>query len=77
VVALTTIAYDCTLRRPGCALLQAAYGATVSSFDLSRMDRWLLAPTDDLELYVVTDEQLEHLILVTNDSPETEKGEQS
>lgn len=63
---MTLIAYDLTLRRPGCVLLQAALGATVSGFDLARMSGWLLAPTDDLKLYSVDDEQLEQLILTTN-----------
>lgn len=72
---MTTIAYDLTLRRPGCALLQAAYGATVSPFDLHRMDGWLLAPTDDLKLYEVTTDQLEQLVQITNASQEPEKRE--
>lgn len=70
---MITLVYDPILRKPGCALLQAVYGATILPFDLHRMDGWLLAPTDDLKLYGVTPEQLEHLILVTNDSQDAEK----
>lgn len=61
-----TIAYDFTLKRPGCALLQAAFGATLSNFDLGRMDDWLLHPTDDLKVYAITRDQLEQLVQITN-----------
>jgi hypothetical protein len=60
-----TIAYDFTLKRPGCALVQAAFGATLSSFDLHRMDNWLLHPTDDMRFVQVSKEQVEQLVQIT------------
>jgi hypothetical protein len=63
-----TIAYDFVLKRPGCALLQAAFGATLPAFDLHRMDNWLLHPTDDLKMYAITREQLDQLVQITNDA---------
>ena len=60
------IAYDVTLKRPGCALLQAAMGASVPSDKLMEMsDQWLLAPTPDLKLYPCTEEELEAIIQIT------------
>jgi hypothetical protein len=56
-----TIAYDCTLKRPGCILLQAAMGATVPRerfFELFPVETWLLASTDDMKCYRTTDAQL-------------------
>lgn len=61
-----TIAYDFTLKRPGCALIQATYGATISNFELGRMDNWLLFPTDEMKLVAISREQLEQLVVITN-----------
>lgn len=60
-----TIAYDFTLKRPGCAIVQAMYGATINSFDLDRMDNWLLHPTDDMKFVAVSKEQVEQLVQIT------------
>jgi hypothetical protein len=60
-----TLAYDFTLKRPGCALIQAAYGATLSAFDLHRMDNWLLHPTDDMRFVAVSKEQVDQLVEIT------------
>jgi hypothetical protein len=64
----TTIAYDVMLRRPGCAMLQAVLGCSVTPDALSRMlDAWLLHPTPDLKVYSVTEDELEQLISLTNE----------
>ena len=65
-----TIAYDMKLKRPGCALLQASYGASIGNFELSKFDvkNWILAPTDDMKLYTLkTEEELERAIIITKD----------
>jgi hypothetical protein len=59
------IAYDCTLKQPGCVLLQAAMGADVALAHRFNPDHWLLAPTPDLKVYEVTDQQMEQLLVIT------------
>jgi hypothetical protein len=59
------VVYDPVLKRPGCALLQAVMGGTVSA-TLFPSESWLLAPTDDMKAYVVTDEELEILVTIAN-----------
>lgn len=62
------IAYDAALKKPGCVLLQAVMGGTVppskfhECFDAAD---WLLAPTPDLRVYEVTEEQLRKLTEIT------------
>lgn len=59
------IAYDKILMRPGCALLQAAYGGDsgiASHFDT---EDWLLFPTPDLKPYTVTKEELTAVVRLT------------
>jgi hypothetical protein len=59
------IAYDCTLKQPGCVLLQAALGgepALASRFDPKY---WLLAPTPDLKVYEVDERRMEQLLAIT------------
>lgn len=65
---MKTIAYDCTLRRPGCVLVQVGMGATISNQELEftfDTEDWLLAPTPDMKVYPVTDAQLERLGVIT------------
>jgi len=52
------IVYDAGLRRPACPLLQAALGGDswIAGYFPSRL--WLLAPTPDMKLYRLTEEQL-------------------
>jgi len=61
-----TVAYDVELLRVGCALIQAATGATIGNADLMRFDDWLTAPTPGLRLYETTEQELESLIAITN-----------
>ena len=56
-----TLVYDVKLRRPGCVLLQVAMGGTVPSLlfqELFPTESWLLGPTDDMQAYSTTEEQL-------------------
>lgn len=58
------IAFSVEKRRPGCVLLQAAMGGSVPSDQFHRLfpnETWLVSPTDDMQVYVVTEEQLEKL----------------
>ena len=56
------LVYDITLRRPGCALLQAAFGVPGSIAARFPTEDWLLSPTPDLKVYTLTDEQLKKVI---------------
>lgn len=65
-----TIAYDMKLKRPGCAILQSAYGASIGHFELSKfdVDNWILAPTENMKLFTLkTEEELERAILITKE----------
>ncbi len=65
---MKTIAYDAVRKRPGCVLLQAALGATISNREIMEhfdTEDWLLAPTDDMKVYEVTPEQLVKLGAIT------------
>jgi hypothetical protein len=55
---MSRIVYDVKLKRPGCVLLQAAMGGTVLDFVQKFPNEWLLAPTPDMKIYEVTDDQL-------------------
>lgn len=58
------IAFDPKLRRPGCAILQTAFGGTIPSMTFGMKfpsETWLLAPTPAMGLFEVTEEELELL----------------
>ena len=64
---MITVAYDPVLKRPGCAFVQVALGASIGNEDLSRMDGWLTSPTPDMRLFPLANrEQVETLIAITN-----------
>jgi hypothetical protein len=61
------IAFDVKLMRPGCVIIQAAFGGDrllAQRFDPST---WLLAPSENLRLYEITPEQLDVLVERVND----------
>lgn len=62
------IAYDFTLGRPGCALIQAALGGNTSpDFDFDfPSDTWLITPTANMGIYEVNDDQYIYLTLISN-----------
>ena len=55
-----TIMYDCTLRKPGCVLLQCFADLPKELFYRYFGDSncWLVAPTPDMKLYRVTKSML-------------------
>lgn len=60
------IAYDRTLMRPGCAVVQAGLGGTPGIANAFDSHLWLVAPTDDMRVYPLRDEeQLARLIQIT------------
>lgn len=56
------IAFDIKLMRPGCVLLQVALGCRSRIAHKFPVESWLIAPTPDLRVYEITDEQLSRLI---------------
>lgn len=63
-----TIAYDMTLKKPGCAIIQGVFGGTINNFQLQKFDveNWLLSPTDDIKLYTLySEEELNKAIEIT------------
>ena len=66
-----TIAFSVEKRRPGCVLLQAAMGGHLPPgrfLSLFPTETWLLAPTDDMRTYRVTEGQLEQLSAMALDA---------
>lgn len=61
------IAYDAVLKRPGCVLLQAAFGCCPTLTHHFETATWLLAPTPDLKVYEVTEAQLAKLVTITEE----------
>lgn len=51
-----TIYYDMGEKKPGCVLLQAAFGATVDHYFIHGLD-WLLSPSDNGKLYMINNAQ--------------------
>ena len=63
------IAFDVTLRRPGCAIVQALYGADVAIIHRFDPNTWLTSPTPDMKVYEVKDEEmLEKLIVIVREA---------
>jgi hypothetical protein len=57
------IVFDCELRRPGCVLLQAAYGVDPRIAHEFPAETWLISPTKNMARYqIATDEQLDKLV---------------
>ena len=56
------IAFDITLMRPACALLQAAYRCDYALADLFPTEIWLPSPTPDLRVYNMERSQLPLLL---------------
>lgn len=63
--AVTRIAFDTKLRRPGCVLIQAAFGCAPLVAHRFPLDSWLLAPTPDMRVFAATEPQMEKLIKMT------------
>lgn len=52
------VVFDVKLKRPACVLIQSAYGCGEANSIISRIDPrlWLLAPTDDMEVFEISRE---------------------
>lgn len=59
---MSVLAFDTTLRRPGCALIQAALGGDTRAANRFPSETWLTGLTPDMKLYRVTEEQVTKLI---------------
>ena len=63
-----TIAYDFTLMRAGCAIVQVSFGGTIGNEDLMRFDDWLTAPTDNMRLATLNSrEELDAAVALTKE----------
>lgn len=60
------LAYDLTLKKVGCVLLQAVYGGDSRIAHRIGNEHWLFAPTADLRVYELTDDQVEQLVKMHN-----------
>lgn len=65
-----TFVYDKTLNKIGCAILQPLFGGNITNTNLINFntDAWLLAPTPNLKLFSVDNQEtLEKVIKMTNE----------
>lgn len=71
----TRIAFDCTLKRPACVLLQIAFGCPEDlAYYFDSLD-WLVAPTPNMHVYpLANEEQLEHIIKIVGDNSDRSGG---
>ena len=58
------LVYDIKLRRPACALLQVIKGGDLGIANRFPVESWLINPTPDMKLYLVSEDQLKLLIKV-------------
>lgn len=56
------VAFDIKLMRPGCAILQALFGAEPTIADKFDTKTWLVGPTPEMKAYEVTPEELKKLV---------------
>jgi hypothetical protein len=56
-MANVLLAYDCTLKKVGCVLLQAAMGGSSDAANRFDVSTWLVAPTTDLRVYSLPEEK--------------------
>ena len=59
---MPVLVYDITLKRPGCALLQAAMGGTPGIAGSFPSEHWLTSLTPDLKAYKLSTEELKGVI---------------
>jgi hypothetical protein len=55
------VAFDTKLMRPACVLVAAGLGASIDAAKRFPTEWWLLAPTDDMGVYMTTPEELDLL----------------
>lgn len=56
------IAFDLTLMRPGCVLIQAVMGCDSEMAHHFDTKDWLLAPTPNMKVYPLTKDQIPFLV---------------
>jgi hypothetical protein len=67
------ILYDIHLMKVGCALLQAIHHCPNTIVHLFPPNTWFLAPTPDMKVYTITEEQLNQLVKMTEREHETKR----
>ena len=60
------VVFDITLKKPGCAILQAMFGCENHMAHLFETDSWLTSPTPDLKAYQIPGDQLKKLVALVN-----------
>lgn len=68
------IAFDIALKRPGCPILQAVYGNDPSIAHAFPPESWLLAPTPDLKVYSLQEQELRMLTKIVAKNMELSKA---
>ena len=59
---MPVLVYDLKLKRPGCALLQAAMGGSPGVASSFPSEHWLISLTPDLKAYKISTEELADVI---------------
>ena len=58
------LAFDFKRMKVGCPLLQAAYGGCSRISQMFPIETWLLTPTKELQVFEISEEQLETLLKI-------------
>lgn len=64
------IAYDIELMRPACVIVAASMGADSDLAHWFDTQDWLLAPTPNMKVYPVTEDQVDQLVVMTREKRE-------
>lgn len=79
---MKTIAFSTKHRRPGCAIIQRLFGATISDAELELgfgSETWLVGGEpgfridEDIQVFAVTDEQLRQLTVMAKQAIATKR----
>jgi hypothetical protein len=65
--------FDLKLRRPGCVLLAAAYGANSHAVQRFNSEQWLTSPTPNMKIYSVTMDELKQIAAKVNAQPKPKR----
>ncbi len=68
------IAFDIKLMRPACVILQAALGCDPSAAHRFSSEDWLTHLTPDMQVYPVTESQIDQLIVMVRRHKEKTRG---
>lgn len=61
------IAYDTKLKRPGCAIVQAAFNCDPRVANKFPTEVWLTSPTPEMRVYDANEDQMAYLVKIAEE----------